>query len=157
MKVTLYTDGAARGNPDGPGGYGAVLQFVDKQGVLHEKEMSAGYVKTTNNRMELMAAIVGLEALNRPCQVDLYSDSRYLVDAFNQKWIDSWVRNNWKRPKSGLVKNIDLWQRLLKAKEPHQVNFIWVKGHDGHPENERCDRLATTAADGKELLTDPGI
>ena len=157
MKVTLYTDGAARGNPDGPGGYGVVLQFVDKQGMLHEKEMSAGYVKTTNNRMELMAAIVGLEALNRPCQVDLYSDSKYLVDAFNQKWIDSWVRNNWNRPKSGPVKNIDLWQRLLKAKEPHQVNFIWVKGHDGHPENERCDRLATTAADGDDLLTDLGV
>lgn len=157
MKVTLYTDGAARGNPDGPGGYGAVLQFVDKQGALHEKEMSAGYVKTTNNRMELMAAIIGLEALNRPCQVDLYSDSKYLVDAFNQKWIDSWVKNNWNRPKSGPVKNIDLWQRLLKAKEPHQVKFIWVKGHDGHPENERCDRLATTAADGNDLLTDPGV
>ena len=157
MKVTLYTDGSARGNPDGPGGYGAVLQFVDKQGMLHEKEMSAGYVKTTNNRMELMAAIAGLEALNRPCQVDLYSDSKYLVDAFNQHWIDSWVKNNWNRPKSGPVKNIDLWQRLLKAKEPHQVKFIWVKGHDGHPENERCDRLATTAADGNDLLTDPGV
>lgn len=98
MKVTLYTDGSARGNPDGPGGYGAVLQFVDKQGVLHEKEMSAGYVKTTNNRMELMAAIVGLEALNRPCQVELYSDSKYLVDAFNQHWIESWVKNNWNTP-----------------------------------------------------------
>lgn len=157
MKVTLYTDGAARGNPDGPGGYGAVLQFVDKQGVLHEKEMSAGYVKTTNNRMELMAAIVGLEALNRPCQVDLYSDSKYLVDAFNQKWIDSWIKHNWKRPKSGPVKNVDLWERLLRAMEPHQVSFFWVRGHDGHPENERCDRLATTAADGKDLLMDPGV
>lgn len=156
MKVTLYTDGAARGNPDGPGGYGAVLRYIDKQGAIHEKEMSAGYVKTTNNRMELMAAIVGLEALTRPCQVDLYSDSKYLVDAFNQKWIDNWVKNNWKR-KTGPVKNIDLWTRLLRALEPHQVNFIWVKGHDGHPENERCDRLATAAADGSELLTDPGV
>ena len=115
MKVTLYTDGAARGNPDGPGGYGAVLQYVDQKGVLHEKELSAGYVKTTNNRMELMAAIAGLEALTRPCEVELYSDSRYLVDAFNQKWIESWVKNKWKRPKSGMVKNVDLWQRLLKA------------------------------------------
>lgn len=156
MKVTLYTDGAARGNPDGPGGYGAVLRYIDKQGAIHEKEMSAGYVKTTNNRMELMAAIVGLEALTRPCQVDLYSDSKYLVDAFNQKWIDSWVKNNWKR-KTGPVKNIDLWTRLLKVMESHQVNFVWVKGHDGHPENERCDRLATAAADGSELLTDPGV
>ena len=157
MKVTLYTDGSARGNPDGPGGYGAVLQFVDKQGALHEKEMSAGYVKTTNNRLELMAAIAGLEALNRSCQVDLYSDSRYLVDAFNQKWIDSWIKNNWNRPKSGLVKNVDLWKRLLKAMEPHQVSFFWVRGHDGHPENERCDRLATAAADGGNLLVDDGV
>ena len=157
MKVTLYTDGSARGNPDGPGGYGAVLQFVDKQGALHEKEMSAGYVKTTNNRRELMAAIAGLEALNRSCQVDLYSDSRYLVDAFNQKWIDSWIKNNWNRPKSGLVKNVDLWKRLLKAMEPHQVSFFWVRGHDGHPENERCDRLATAAADGGNLLVDDGV
>ena len=147
MKVTLYTDGSARGNPDGPGGYGAVLQFVDKQGVLHEKEMSAGYVKTTNNRMELMAAIVGLEALNRPCQVDLYSDSKYLTDAFNQHWIDSWLKHNWNRPKTGPVKNSDLWKRLLKAMEPHQVQFFWVKGHDGNEFNERCDVLATTFAD----------
>lgn len=157
MKVTLYTDGSARGNPDGPGGYGAVLQFVDKQGTIHEKEMSAGYVKTTNNRMELMAAIVGLETLNRPCQVDLYSDSKYLVDAFNQHWIDSWVKNNWSRPKTGPVKNSDLWKRLLAAMENHEVKFFWVKGHDGHPENERCDRLATAAADGTNLLVDPGV
>lgn len=157
MNVTLYTDGAARGNPDGPGGYGAVLQFVDKNGTLHEKEMSAGYVRTTNNRMELMAAIVGLEALNRPCHVDLYSDSKYVVDAFNQHWIESWVKHNWIRPKTGPVKNTDLWKRLLAAMEPHEVVFHWVKGHDGHPENERCDRLATTAADGNDLLNDPGV
>ena len=141
MKVTLYTDGAARGNPDGPGGYGAVLQFIDKNGVLHEKELSAGYVRTTNNRMELMAAIAGLEALNRSCEVDLYSDSKYLVDAFNQKWIDGWVRNNWVRPKTGPVKNSDLWKRLLA----------------GQPGNERCDRLATGAADGGNLLVDEGV
>ena len=156
MKVTLFTDGAARGNPDGPGGYGAVLQYRDKQGLLHERELSAGYKKTTNNRMELMAAIAGLEALSRPCEVELYSDSKYLVDAFNQKWVDSWIKNDWKR-KTGPVKNVDLWKRLLAAMEPHQVTFLWVKGHDGHPENERCDRLATTAADGTELLTDAGI
>lgn len=154
MKVTLYTDGAARGNPDGPGGYGVVLQFVDKEGTLHEKELSAGYVKTTNNRMELMAAIVGLEALNRPCQVELYSDSKYVVDAFNQHWIDSWVKKNWINSQKKPVKNPDLWKRLLKAKEPHQVKFIWVKGHDGHPQNERCDELATTAADGTDLIDD---
>ena len=92
MNVQIYTDGAARGNPDGPGGYGAVLQFWDSKGQLHEKELSQGYIKTTNNRMELMAAIAGLEALNRPCRVELYSDSRYLVDAFNQHWIDGWLK-----------------------------------------------------------------
>ena len=157
MKVTLYTDGAARGNPDGPGGYGAVLQFIDKNGTLHEKELSAGYMRTTNNRMELMAAIVGLEALNRSCEVDLYSDSKYLVDAFNQKWIDCWVKHNWVRPKTGPVKNSDLWKRLLVAMNPHKVTFHWVKGHDGHPGNERCDRLATSAADGGDLLVDTGL
>ncbi|MBR3524675.1 MAG: ribonuclease HI, partial [Lachnospiraceae bacterium] len=124
------------------------------KGVLHEQELSAGYKKTTNNRMELMAAIVGLEALNRPCEVELYSDSKYLTDAFNQHWIESWIRKGWKRGKNEEVKNIDLWKRLLKAKEKHNVRFICVRGHAGHPENERCDRLATTAADGKELLED---
>ena len=155
--VQIYTDGSARGNPDGPGGYGAVIQYRDSKGQLFEKELSGGYVKTTNNRMELMAAICGLEALNQPCDVTLYSDSKYLTDAFNQGWIDSWVRNNWVRGKSGPVKNIDLWERLLEAKKPHQVTFVWVKGHAGHPENERCDVLATTAADGTELLIDPGV
>lgn len=156
-KVQLYTDGSARGNPDGPGGYGAVLQFVDSKGQLHEKTMSGGYKKTTNNRMELMAAIVGLEALNRPCQVELYSDSKYLTDAFNQNWIDNWVKKNWNRGKSGPVKNIDLWKRLLEAKSQHQVSFIWVKGHAGHPQNEHCDQLATSAADGDDLMTDTGL
>lgn len=156
-RVQIFTDGSARGNPDGPGGYGAVLQFTDSSGKLHEKVMSAGYKRTTNNRMELMAAIVGLEALNRPCQVQLYSDSKYLTDAFNQRWIENWLANNWKRGKSGPVKNIDLWERLLKAKAPHEVEFIWVKGHAGHPQNERCDKLATSAADGAELLTDEGV
>ena len=157
MLVKIYTDGSARGNPDGPGGYGAVLKYVDPRGNLHEREFSQGYIRTTNNRMELMAAIVGLEALKKPCEVELYSDSRYLVDAFNQKWIDGWVKHGWNRPKSGPVKNSDLWKRLLKAMEPHVVTFFWVKGHDGHPENERCDRLATEAADGSGLLTDTGL
>ena len=153
-KVSIFTDGAARGNPDGPGGYGVVLQFVDSKGQLYEQELSAGYKKTTNNRMELMAAIVGLEELRFPCEVDLYSDSQYLVKAFNEHWLDSWIKKGWKRGKNEDVKNVDLWKRLLKAKEPHKVNFIWVRGHAGHPENERCDRLATTAADGTELLDD---
>ena len=154
MLVSIYTDGAARGNPDGPGGYGTVLEYIDGKGQLHTREYSCGYKKTTNNRMELMAAIVGLEALTRPCDVKLYSDSKYLVDAFNQNWIDSWLAKGWKRGKNEPVKNVDLWKRLLKAMEPHQVTYIWVKGHDGHPQNERCDVLATTAADGEELQED---
>ncbi len=156
-KIKIYTDGSARGNPDGPGGYGVVLQYTNAQGQLFEKELSGGYERTTNNRMELMAAIVGLEALNRPCQVELYSDSKYLTDAFKRHWIESWVAKNWNRGKSGPVKNIDLWKRLLKAKKPHQVTFIWVKGHAGHSENERCDKLATSAADGGNLRKDEGL
>ena len=154
MLVQIYTDGSARGNPDGPGRYGCILHYRDSRGTLHEREYSAGYRKTTNNRMELMAAIVGLEALTKPCEVELYSDSQYLVNAFNLGWIDGWIRKGWKRGKNEPVKNIDLWKRLLKAKEPHQVKFIWVKGHDGHEMNERCDALATGAADGTDLLED---
>ncbi|MGN0481631.1 MAG: ribonuclease HI [Lachnospiraceae bacterium] len=157
MKVTIYTDGAARGNPNGPGGYGTVIHYTDAKGVLHTREFSQGYVRTTNNRMELMAAIVGLEALTKPCDVDLYSDSKYLTDAFNQKWIDSWVKKGWKRGKNEPVKNVDLWKRLLDAMKPHNVNFLWVKGHNGHEMNERCDTLATTAADGDDLIEDTGL
>lgn len=154
MFVKVFTDGAARGNPEGPGGYGCVLQYVDAKGTLHEREYSAGYKKTTNNRMELMAVIVGLEALTKPCEVEVISDSKYVTDAFNQNWIDGWLKKGWKNSSKQPVKNIDLWKRLLKAKEMHQVKFTWVKGHDGHPENERCDVLATTAADGSNLLED---
>ena len=154
LYVEIYTDGAARGNPEGPGGYGTILECKDAQGRLHTKEYSCGYTKTTNNRMELMAAIVGLEALKKPCKVRLYSDSKYLTDAFNQDWVGSWLKKNWKNSKNEPVKNIDLWKRLLQAKEPHHVEFIWVKGHDGHPQNERCDELATTAADGENLIDD---
>ena len=154
QKVMIYTDGAARGNPEGPGGYGTILQFVDAKGTLHEREYSAGYRKTTNNRMELMAVIIGLEALTRPCEVEVVSDSKYVTDAFNQHWIQGWLKKNWKTSTNKPVKNIDLWKRLLKAKDGHQVKFTWVKGHDGHPENERCDLLATTAADGDGLLDD---
>lgn len=157
MHVDIYTDGAARGNPDGPGGFGTILEYVDPKGQVHKREYSQGYVKTTNNRMELMAVITGLEALNRPCDVTVYSDSQYVVNAFNQHWIDGWLKKGWKRGKNEPVKNTDLWKRLLKAKEPHNVTFQWVKGHDGHPQNERCDELATTAADGNELIVDGGL
>lgn len=154
MLVKIFTDGAARGNPEGPGGYGTILQYVDGRGELHERCYSQGYIKTTNNRMELMAAIAGLEALNRPCEVELYSDSQYLINAFNQHWIESWIRKGWKRGQNEPVKNVDLWKRLLAAAKPHRIRFIWVKGHAGHPENERCDRLATSAADGEGRIPD---
>ena len=145
-EVIIHTDGSARGNP-GPGGYGCVLQFIDAQGTTHTSERSAGYRLTTNNRMELMAVIVGLEALRRPCNVIVWSDSQYVVNAFNQHWIDGWLKNNWKNSQKKPVKNDDLWKRLLQAKSSHKVTFKWVKGHAGHELNERCDELATTAAD----------
>ena len=154
MKVKLFTDGAARGNPEGPGGYGAILQYTDANGVLHEKEMSAGYKQTTNNRMELLGVITGLEALKKPCEVEVISDSKYVTDAFNQNWVENWIKNGWRTSTKKPVKNIDLWKRLILLVNMHTVTFTWVKGHDGHPENERCDRLATTAADGSNLLDD---
>lgn len=153
LQVRLFTDGASRGNP-GPGGYGAVLQFTDSSGKLHERELSQGFECTTNNRMELLAAIVGLEALKRPCTVTLYSDSQYVVNAFNQHWVEGWLKRGWKNAKKEPVKNVDLWKRLLAAKQPHDVTFVWVKGHAGHPENERCDQLATAAADGSARIRD---
>jgi ribonuclease HI len=152
--LKIYCDGSARGNPDGPGGYGTILQYTDNQGKVHEKELSQGYTKTSNNRMELMGCIAGFEALTRPCRVEVWSDSKYLTDAFNQHWIDNWVAKGWKRDKTGPVKNTDLWERLLEAMKTHEVTFHWVKGHDGHPENERCDKLATTAADGAALINE---
>jgi ribonuclease HI len=154
MNVSIYTDGSARGNPDGPGGYGTIVVFIDSKGTEHRREYSAGYKKTTNNRMELMAAIVGLEALTKPCNVDLYSDSQYVIKAFNEHWLEGWIKKGWTRGKNEPVKNVDLWKRLLKAKDPHNVTFHWVKGHAGHPMNERCDILATTAADGTNLCDD---
>lgn len=153
-RVNIYTDGSARDNPDGPGGYGTIIEFVDSKGHKHIREYSAGYKKTTNNRMEMMAAIVGLEALTKSCHVTLYSDSQYLVKAFNDHWLDGWIKKGWKRGNKEPVKNIDLWKRLLKAMEPHKVEYVWVRGHSGHPQNERCDVLATTAADQTELLDD---
>lgn len=154
LKVNLYSDGSARGNPNGPGGYGSILHFTDSQGHLHVREFSAGYKLTTNNRMELMGVIVALEALTKPCEVRVISDSKYVTDAFNAGWINNWLRNNWKTAGNKPVKNKDLWQRLLAAAKPHDIAFCWVKGHAGHPENERCDRLATAAADGDNLLDD---
>ena len=142
MKVTLYTDGAARGNPDGPGGYGAVLQFIDSTGKLHERELSAGYRKTTNNRMELMGVITALKALNRPCQVNLYTDSQYVVNAIEKGWAKKWQANGWMRNKKDKALNPDLWQSLLDLLEIHQVTFHWVKGHAENPYNNRCDELA---------------
>lgn len=154
MNVTLYSDGSARGNPDGPGGYGTILEYTDKSGVTHKREYSKGYKKTTNNRMELMGVIAGLEALTKPCNVLIISDSKYVIDAFNAKWIDNWIKNDWKKSDKKPVLNVDLWKRLLKAKEQHEVTFSWIKGHAGHPQNERCDELAVMAALSDDLLDD---
>ena len=144
IKVTIYTDGACSGNP-GPGGYGTILVHVDANGITHEKELSEGFTNVTNNQMELMAVIVGLEALKKPASVNIISDSKYVVNAFNNNWIESWIKKGWKNSSKAAVKNIDLWQRLLKAKEPHDVTFNWIKGHAGHEYNERCDALAVNA------------
>ena len=150
MKVIIFTDGAARGNPDGPGGYGAIIRVMNEQGKTLEKELSGGYPHTTNNRMELMGVIAALEEIGRlgePCQGLIYSDSRYVVDAFEKHWITNWKKNGWVTSTKAPVKNQDLWTRLLDAIAPHKISFRWVKGHAEHPENERCDKLATAAAD----------
>lgn len=152
-KVTLYTDGACSGNP-GTGGYGAILVHVDANGTKHEKEFSQGYLMTTNNQMELLAVIVGLEALKKPCNVTIYSDSKYVVDAFNNKWIENWIAKGWRTAGKSPVKNVDLWKRLLKAMETHETKFIWVKGHAGHEYNERCDSLAVAASKKEDLKTE---
>lgn len=144
--IRLYTDGASRGNP-GPGGYGVVL----KCGV-HYKELSAGYACTTNNRMELLAVIVGLEAIKRNCaEVQVYSDSSYVVKAVNEGWLQKWLQKGLEKQK-----NPDLWERFLKIYPKHRVTFFWIKGHAGHPENERCDKLAVEAALSPNLLEDKG-
>jgi len=134
--VDLYTDGACSGNP-GPGGYGAILVYGK-----HEKELSGGEPMTTNNRMELMAAIAGLEALKEPCDVLLVSDSKYLVDGV-EKWLTGWKAHNWRKADKSPILNPDLWMRLDDQLQRHTVSFEWVKGHAGHPYNERCDELAT--------------
>lgn len=146
--IELYTDGACKGNP-GKGGYGVILKYKD-----YMKELSAGYKNTTNNRMELIAAIVGLEAIKEPCNVNLYSDSKYLVDSILKGWVYSWQQNGWKKADRKPALNVDLWLRLLPLLDKHEVNIVWVKGHAGHPENERCDTLAVKAAEGENLLDD---
>lgn len=140
-QVSIYTDGACRGNP-GPGGYGAILVYEG-----HEKELSGGEKSTTNNRMELSGAIAALSALKERCAVTLYSDSKYLVDAITLGWLDSWRARGYKRGKNEPVLNADLWERLYALLSEHEVTFVWVKGHNGHPYNERCDALATAFAD----------
>jgi len=148
--VTVYTDGACSGNP-GPGGYGVVLLYQD-----YRRELSGGFRKTTNNRMEIMAAIVGLEALKEKCRITLYSDSAYLVKAMSEGWARRWQANGWMRNKRERALNPDLWARLLQLCEYHEVDFIWVKGHAVSPENARCDELAMQAARQSNLPSDDG-
>ena len=146
MQVIIYTDGASRGNP-GPGGYGIVMTYGK-----YRKEISEGFLKTTNNRMELLAAIVGLESLKKDgTSVVIVTDSKYVHDAVMKRWVFGWEKKGYKDKK-----NPDLWQRFLKIYRRHQVQIRWVKGHSGHPLNERCDQLATEAADGLELKVDEG-
>lgn len=150
-RVVIHTDGACKGNP-GPGAYGAVLVCG-----RHRKEISEGYRSTTNNRMELRAAIAALELLAEPCVVELHSDSKYLVQAIQDRWIDGWKRRGWVTADKKPVKNQDLWLRLLKAMEPHTIDWRWVKGHAGHKENERCDELANLAVAAGRLGEDFGF
>jgi len=138
--VEIFTDGACKGNP-GPGGWGAILRMGE-----HEKELAGGDPATTNNRMELMGAIEALRALKQPCRVTLHTDSKYVIDGIT-KWIFGWQRNGWKNAAKKPVANADLWQDLIAAAAPHHLEWVWVKGHDGHPENERADRLASDAAE----------
>ncbi|MFN6192506.1 MAG: ribonuclease HI [Planctomycetota bacterium] len=148
--VTIYSDGACLGNP-GRGGYGAVLLFGH-----HRKELSAGFRRTTNNRMEMLGAIVGFEALTKPCHVELWSDSQYLIHALDKGWLAGWQKRGWRTSSKEPVKNKDLWLRLLSAIEGHKVRWQWVRGHTGNPENERCDQLAVAAANGADLQDDVG-
>lgn len=147
-EVTIYTDGACIGNP-GPGGYGVVLLYG-----RHRKELSGGFRLTTNNRMEIMAAVVGLCSLRARCSVTLYSDSQYLVDAIEKGWAVRWRTNSWKRNKKEKVVNPDLWEQLLDLCDQHEINFKWVRGHSGNVENERCDQLAVQAARRDNLPPD---
>lgn len=149
-QVTIYTDGACSGNP-GPGGYGVILSSGEKR-----REASAGFRLTTNNRMELRAAIAGLQMLRYPCQVTLYTDSQYVVQGITQGWAARWRANGWQRNKKEKAINPDLWGQLLDLCAHHEVEFVWVKGHAGHPENERCDELAVLATQQPDLPADEG-
>lgn len=135
-KIEMFTDGACSGNP-GPGGWGTILRY---KGV--EKELSGGEHETTNNRMELTAVISGLKALNEPCEVDVFTDSKYVCDSVQKGWVYSWKKNNWRKADKKPALNVDLWEEMLILLEKHTVVFHWLKGHDGHPENERCDAMA---------------
>jgi len=146
--VAIHTDGACSGNP-GPGGYGLILSHGEKQ-----RELSAGFRRTTNNRMEMMAAVAGLQALRYKCSVTLYTDSQYVAESMSQGWAARWRLNGWRRNKKEKAVNVDLWAQLLDLCAQHEVTFTWVKGHAGHPENERCDRLAVLAAQGRDLPAD---
>ena len=139
--VNIYTDGACRGNP-GRGGWAAILVY----GTV-EKELSGGEPMTTNNRMELSGVIAALSALKEPCDVTLTTDSQYVVNAIEKGWLEGWRKNNWRKSDKSQVLNVDLWQQLISQLDKHTVNFVWVKGHNGHPYNERCDTLATAVAD----------
>ena len=148
-QIEIYTDGACRGNP-GPGGYGAVLKYR-----RHRKEISGGFRETTNNRMEIFAAIAALEQLIEPCEITLYSDSRYLVDAVSKRWLANWKRRGWIKADKQPVLNVDLWWRLEAAMAPHRLKFVWVRGHASNAENNRCDELAVAAATRGNLPEDP--
>jgi len=150
-RVIIHTDGACKGNP-GPGAYGAVLVSGK-----HRKEISAGYRLTTNNRMELRAAIAALSMLSEPCQVELHSDSKYLIQAITEGWLKGWKKRNWTTSDKKPVKNQDLWQQLETAMAPHKIDWRWVKGHAGHRENERCDELANIAVASGKLIEDVGF
>lgn len=147
-QVTIYTDGGALGNP-GPGGFAAVMLYNQ-----HRKELSGGFRMTTNNRMELMAAITALESLKRPCHITLYTDSRYVADSINLGWARRWRANGWRKNKTEKALNPDLWERLLDLLEQHRVRVLWVKGHAGNAENERCDELSVAAARQANLPAD---
>ena len=149
--VEIYTDGACSGNP-GPGGYGVVLKY---KGMI--KELSGGFARTTNNRMEIMAVIKGLEALNRPCRVILYSDSQYVINALNLGWAKRWKANGWRRANKFPAKNADLWERLLSAAARHKITWVWVKGHASNKFNLRCDELAVEASKKSSLPVDDGF
>jgi ribonuclease HI len=152
-KVKIYTDGACANNP-GKGGYGIVLMCEKQDGSIVQKNLSRGFELTTNNRMELLAVIDALNALKNPCEIELYSDSKYVVDAINQNWLSGWVLKNWKLNTKNPVKNIDLWEKLLIAMKPHDIKFIWVKGHASNEYNNLCDKLAVEARSNENLEID---